>query len=228
MTTFDEAKAQNGLNIRKALAGAFFLGADDADVPDPLTEFTAAVTGPPAVPEKIELIDLGSAGYTDVGYLTEDGVQFSNETSQSDVSSWQSTQPTRSDIISDTDTLTVVMQETNITTLGLFTGATLSSALLLTNTKELGISKPERPSTKFYRGLAIAVDGEGADEYFIARFYPRLKVTGKSDQQYSKGDDPISWGVTLTAFVDAELGYSSRLIFGGRGWKKNLIPAGLS
>jgi hypothetical protein len=226
--TFDEAKNQNTALIRKALGGAFFLGEEDATAITALTTYTAAVTGPPAVPEKIELLDLEAAGYFDVGYLTDDGIQFSNETSQSDVSSWQSTQPTRSDIISDTDTLTVVMQETNIQTLGLFTGADVAAITLGTNTSELGIAKPERPAARFYRGLALAVDGEGAGEFFIGRYYPRLKVTGRNDQQYGKGDDPISWGVTMTAFVDATLGYSSKLVFGGRGWKAKIADMGLA
>ena len=227
MATYDSIKQQDGSLIRKALGGSLFLGPDTVTAITTLTTYTAAVVGPPAEPEKIELTTL-PVGMVDFGYLTDDGVGLDNETSQSDVTSWQSTQPTRSDITSDTDTLTVVAQETSLITLGVYTGAEIAAGALAANTGELGISKPARPSAKFYRGLALAVDGEGADEFFIARFYPRLKVTGKTGQKFAKGDDPIAWGVTLTSYVDSTLGYSCKYLFGGRGWKAKAVAMGFT
>jgi hypothetical protein len=227
VASFDETKSQNPDLIRKALGGAFFLAPITADAVTTLTTYTAPVTGPPAVPAKIDLTEL-PVGYEDLGYLSDDGVGFENETSQSDVSSWQSTTPTRSDMISDTDSLTVVAQETKLLTIGLYTGAQLTAASRAANTGEVAIAKPERPSARFYRGIVIAVDGEGEDETFIARFYPRLKVTGKNAQAFGKGDDPIAWGVTFQAFFDASLGYSAKFLFGGTGWKSRLGDMGFT
>lgn len=227
MATYDSMKLQDSSNIRKSLGGAFFLADGAADAITTLTTYTAAVTGPPIVPEKIELTTLPS-GYEDIGYTTDDGFGFENDTSQSDVSSFQSTQPTRSDILTDTDTLTVVAQETKMLTIGLYTGADLSAVTLATANPELAIAKPDRPSARYWRGLVVAVDGEGDNEFFIARFYPKLKVTGKVGQKYGKGDDPISYGVTFTAFTDSTLGYSCKYLFGGLGWKARATAMGFT
>lgn len=227
MASFDSLKDQNPDLIRKALGGMFAIAPITADPITTLTTYTAAVTGPPAVPEKIDLTPLPE-GYADLGYLTEDGVGFENETSQSDVSAWQSTTPVRSDMISDTDSITVVAQETKLLTLGLYTGAIIAPGSRAAQTGEVSIAKPERPSARFYRGIVIAVDGSGDDETFIARFYPRLKVTGKNAQNFGKGDDPIQWGVTFSAFFDKDLGYSAKFLFGGTGWKSRLEAMGFT
>lgn len=221
MASYDDIKEHDGSLIRKALGGSFFLADDDAE---PILTLTTYTAGPPVV---IDLTPFPT-GYTDLGYLTDDGVGFENETSQSDTTSWQSTAPTRSDIVTDTDTITVVAQETKLQTLALFTGAVLTGAELDANSGELQIEKPERPSAKFYRGLALAVDGEGDDEFFIGRFYPRIKVTAKTGQRFGKGDDPISYGVTLTSYVDATLGYSCKYLFGGTGWKAKAAAMGFT
>lgn len=227
MANYDDIKEHDSSLIRKALGGSLFIADEDADPIVSLTTWVAAVTGPPAIPAHAELNALPT-GYADLGYLTDDGIGFENETSQSDTTSWQSTAPTRSDITTDTDTITVVAQETKLTTLGLFTGAVLTATQLATNTGELQIEKPERPSARFYRALALAVDGSGDDEFLIARFYPRVKVTGKTGQKFGKGDDPISYGVTLTSYTDATLGYSCKYLFGGAGWRSKAAAMGFT
>jgi hypothetical protein len=227
VATYDETKQHDNTLIRKALSGSLFVAPFDADPITTLTTYTAAVTGPPAVPEKIELTTLPT-DWEDLGYLTDDGVGMDNEVSTSDTTSWQSTQPTRSDITTDTDTITVVAQETKLLTVGLYTGAVISPTALATNTKELAVAKPARPSSRYWRGLAVAVDGEGDEEFFIARFYPRLKVTGRNAQTFNKSDDPITWGVTLTSYVDDDLGYSCKYLFGGKGWKAKAEAMGFT
>jgi hypothetical protein len=204
--------------IRKAQSGGMFLAPITAPVvpEDPFT-YTAAVTGPPAVPEQVDF-DLPS-GYEDVGFLTDDGQSFENETSESNVSSWQSISPTRTDMISDTDTVSIVAQETKLLTLSLYTGAASEGIVAKVNTGTVRINKPDRPSTRFWRGVGLMVDGEGADEIIIARIMPRMKVTGRVGQRYGKGDEAVGWGVTLTAFKDSTLGYASSYVFGGPGWK---------
>lgn len=221
MATYDSLKQQDTSLIRKALGGSFFIAPEDAD---PITNLTSYTAGPPIV---IDLTTL-PADWEDLGYTTDDGIGFENETSQSDVSSWQSITPTRSDILTDTDSITVVAQETKLLTIGLYTGAIIAPTALAANTFELGVAKPERPSARFYRGLALAVDGEGDDEFFIGRYYPRLKVTGKVGQKYGKGDDPISYGVTLTAFYDTTAGFSCKYLFGGLGWKDKAAAMGFT
>lgn len=227
MAAYDDMISQNQDLIRKTLGGAAFLGPDTVDPITTFTTHTPAVTGPPAVAEKIELTELPE-GMLDVGYLTDDGIGFETETSTSDITSWQSTAPTRQDIVSQIDSITMVMQETKLITLELSTGAIILPGSLAANTKELSIERPERPSSRYWRMLAVGVDGEGEDEIFVGRYYPRVKVTGTTGQKYGKGDEALGYGITLSAYVDTTLGYSMRYLFGGRGWKKRAVAMGFS
>ena len=227
MPTLESLQSLKTELIRKANGGSAFIAPLSAPAIASLTTYTAAVVGPPAEPAKISLTAL-PAGWGDLGYLTDDGLGFENETSQSDVTSWQSLTPTRSDLLTDTDTLAVVCQETNIRTIGLYTGIDITGMVPVTNTGEVGISKPERPSARRFRILGLAVDGEGDSEIWIARSMPNAKVTGKVGQKFGKGDDPISYGVTFTAFKDSTLGYATRYIFGGPGWKALLVQMGFT
>jgi len=207
--------------IRKALDGSVFVADVTAAAITNLTTYTA---GPPAV---IDLTPLPT-DYDDLGWLTNDGAQFSRDVSASEVTSWGSVTPTRTDVTSDSTTMTVTAQETKLLTIGMATGADLSGITPAVNTGEVSIAKPARPKSKHYRVLSLAVDQGDAGEIYIARFLPRAKVTGYSEQSFGGGDDPITWGVTMTGEEDSTLGYSERWIFGGPGWNALLVPMGFT
>jgi len=218
---YEELKNKQTELIRKALEGSVFL----ADVTaDPIAELTTYTAGPPVV---IDLTPLPT-DWDDLGWLSNDGAAFSRDVSTSDVTSWGSVSPTRSDVTADTSTLTVVAQETKLLTIGLATGADLAAVTPAANSGEVSIEKPARPSSKFYRVLSLAVDLGDAGEIYIGRFMPRAKVTGYAEQSFGGGDDPISWGVTFTGYEDSVLGYSERWIFGGPGWQALLTEMGFT
>jgi hypothetical protein len=197
--------------IRKALQGSVFVAEITATA---IANLTSGAGG--------DLIALPT-GYEDVGWLTEEGMAFSRETSSSDITSFGSTTPTRSDITADTTTLTIVMQETRLTSIGLGTGADTAAITAAATTKETRINKPERPSARNYRVLALAVDEDDqGDEIYIARFLPRAKVTAYAAQSFVSGDSAVTWGVTFTGYNDSALGYSESWIFGGPGWANQL------
>lgn len=199
--------------IRKSLGGSCFIAEATATG---VTTLTAATGTAPN--EVIDLVALPS-GYDDLGYLTDDGMAFSTETSQSDITSFQSVSPTRSDITSQTTSLTVVAQETKLLTLGLYTGAALSSIKATVATGEVAIKIPERPSSRFYRVLSLAIDETEDGEIYIARYLPRAKVTGKGGQSYSKADNALQWELTFTGYKDSTFGAAEAYFFGGPGWK---------
>jgi hypothetical protein len=211
--------------IRKALDGSAFIADIDVAAITALTELVPAVVGPPAVPEHIDLAEL-PVGYDDLGWLTGDGAAFSRDVSSSEVTSWGSVTPTRTDITADTTTLTVTAQETKLLTIGLATGADLAGIVPDPDTGEVSIAKPARPKTRHYRVLSLAVDQGDGGEIYVARFLPRAKVTGYSEQSFGAGDDPITWGVTCTGEEDSDLGYSERWLFGGAGWNALLEEMG--
>lgn len=210
--------------IRKALDGSVFLSADltGASAITALTEATGVA------PNQVITLSELPASYDDLGWLTSDGAQFSRDISTSDVTSWGSVSPTRTDITSDTTTMTVTAQETKLLTLGLATGADLTSITADATTGEVSIAKPSRPAARHYRVLSLAVDQGDAGEIYIARFLPRGKVTGYAEQSFGGGDDPITWGVTFTGEEDSALGYSERWIFGGPGWNAQLAAMGFT
>lgn len=166
-------------------------------------------------------------GYDDLGWLTNDGAAFSRDVSASEVTSWGSVSPTRTDITSDTTTMTVTAQETKLLTIGLATGADLSAIVADAETGEVSIAKPGRPKSKHYRVLSLAVDQGDGGEIYVARFLPRAKVSNYAEQSFGGGDDPITWGVTFTGEEDSDLGYSERWIFGGPGWSALLTDMGI-
>lgn len=165
-------------------------------------------------------------GWDDLGWLSTDGAAYSRDVASSDVTSWGSVTPTRSDITSDTSTLAVTAQETKLLTIGLATGADLAAVTPDANTGEVRIEKPTRPASKHYRAMSVAVDLGDAGEIYVARFFPRAKVSNYAEQSFGGGDDPITWGVTLTGEEDSDLGFSESWLFGGPGWNALLDDMG--
>ena len=220
---YEALKNKQAELIRKALDGSVFLS-DDLTATSVIASLTTDSVATPGTPELAELPET----YDDLGWLTSDGAQFSRDVATSEVSSWGSVSPTRTDVTSDTTTLTVTAQETKLLTIGLATGADLSSLVPDSLTGELSIAKPTRPKSRHYRALSLAVDNGDAGEIYIARFLPRAKVTGYAEQAFGGGDDPVTWGVTFTGEEDSELGYSERWIFAGPGWQGLLTDMGFS
>lgn len=210
--------------IRKALDGSVLIASDDA-APITKTELFDASGGLQALPSS------GSPrmAWGDLGWLSEDGAQFSRDVSNSEVTSWGSLTPTRTDVTSDTTTMQLTAQETNIRTIGLATGFDMSG---ITPDEALGgaveLQKPARPTSKIYRILSVAVDDTSAGEIYIGRFLPKAKVDSFGEQAFGGGDDPIAWGVTFRGEVDDALGYSESWFFGGPGWSSLLTKMGFA
>lgn len=206
MAGYADLREKQAELIRKPLDGSAFVGLPA------VTAITALTTGAGG-----DLSPL-PAGMEDLGWLSSDGVQSSSTLNTADVTSWGAVSPTRTDITSETSTVTVVAQETKLLTLSIFTSVDASALTLDATTKELSIEKPLRPSSKTFRLLTLAVDEGDGGEIYIARFFPRAKVTGKADFNMG-GDAPLQYGVTFTGEEDSTLGFSERWLFGGPGWQ---------
>lgn len=216
MPTYADLEDRKAELIRKALQGSVFVAEMTADA---IATLTSGAGG--------DLVALPT-GYNDVGWLTEEGVAFSRDVSQSDITSFGSVTPTRSDVTNDVTQFTIVAQETKLVTIGLGTGADTGAIEANATTKEVSISKPERPSARHYRALALAVDeDDSGDEIYIARFFPRAKVISYAQQSFVSGDSAVTWGVTMQAFKDSTEGYSERWLFGGPGWQSLLTSMGI-
>jgi hypothetical protein len=191
--------------IRKAQDAVVFAG------PSTATAITAITTGAGAT-----LVAL-PAGYVTLGHHTEDdGINWSREVDTADVRSHGSAEPTRRDITSDVTGLVVLAQESKMNTMEMYHNVDLSTVTPDATTSEIGFNRSSQPATRYYRLLALASDGGGADEIYFARFCPRASISEYADQPWTKGDE-LRWPLTFTAFVDDTLGYSIREMWGGPG-----------
>lgn len=201
--------------IRKAKDGSIFIAPITAAAITNLT--TGASAALSALP----------TGYKDLGLTTTDGVTYGRATEHSEVRSFGSIEPTRTDVTTDTITMACAAQETKLETIGLYTGADIAAMQAAAITGELQIAKPDRPSSRYYRCLGLFVDDGDAGEIIIGRWMPRARVTEMGEQQFHDGDEAITYPVTLTGYKDATLGYSHKWIFAGVGWLALLADMGI-
>jgi len=220
--TYQQLQDRKNELIRKALEGSVFIADSSVTAIDVLTIATG--TGATAV---VDLKPL-PVGYDDLGWLSEEGIGFGREIATSDISAFGSTQPVRSDVTTDTTTMTCTALETRASVLRVETGADIAALTPNADTGEVSLAKPARPASRYYRVLALAVDvDDDGNEIYIARFLPRAKVTSFGDKSFTSGDTPVQAGFTFQAYEDSELGYSDKLFWGGPGWKNLLEKMGL-
>lgn len=198
----DWANAQDE-NIRKSLQGAAIVAPFSAAAITSIT--TGAESG---------LIEL-PAGYKDVGWLTSDGVTVSSAITTSDITAWGTVYPVRSDITKRTTTIKIVAQETNAVTVGLYSGKATSAMVPDPTTGEVWNELPLIPANIYYRLITIGVDTTDDGEFYVGKFFPRVKVTDLDDQAFADGDDPLLRGLTFTTYPDSVLGYAEAEFIAG-------------
>lgn len=204
--------------IRKGLTGGVFIA--------PYT--SAAIT-------KTNLFDAATGaltnplptGYRDLGFLSAAGASFARTAKATDIASWQSNSPTRTDVTSDVTTLTIAPQETNQSTLALFLGVDPTTITPGTN----GATEVDRPAIsipRYWRVLVLAVDTGDFGEIVYARFMPRALVTAFAAQNLANESNPIEFGVTVSSYLDSVLGYPESYMIGGEGWPALQVDAGFN
>ena len=207
MAEYASIQGKNNAHIRKGLQGSVFIAESTAAVITAATLFSP--TGGILLP----------TGYKDLGWTTDDGASFSRSIGTSDITSWGSTAPTRSDVTSDVTTVGVTAQETKLLTIGLYTGAATTGMVPSTATGgSVTVQQPAIANPRSYRMLVLAVDTNNAGEFYIARFLPQVKVTDFGDQSFNGGDAGIVYPLTFTAYPDATAGYSQAYFYGGPGF----------
>ena len=217
MTTPPPVSLETGLHteyIRKQLVQAVFA----ADIS------AAAITAPFNTTDGT--LATIPAAYVPIGFTTDDGVSFPSDVSMSDVTSSQSSEPTRSDVESDVLTASFAPPETNAATVAPYAGLPLSGAGAL---PAIGTAwtwdRPKTPRNPFRRLLFIGLDyGDDGGEIYVVKYFPRARLTDKDDETWNRSD-PTTRPVTFTAYRDSALGTSCRSWVDGPGWRA-LAPAG--
>lgn len=207
-TKFEDLREAKGNLIRKALSGLILVADLDTPVPDKIM----------ADPEG-NLVDFKTLGFRPVGWVTKgDGINFSRETESSEVESFGAQEPTRIDIIKDTNSAAFTCQETNRQVMELFYGKDLSDLTMDAN-GEFAFTPDASPETIYRRVIYIAKDGNGDNAKYIAKIMPKAVVSETGEQSWSS-ESEISYGLTMRASVDDELNYAVKHVFGGPGWLK--------
>lgn len=216
MPSFAALAKRQGELIRKPLAGIIAVANEDFVLPPAflLTE-TASAT----------LLALDE-DWEQLGWVSKsDGLTFSADTETSDVESWGALEPTRSDITRDVTSAQFTCQETNKKVLEMYYNVDLSAAVPTALTGEIAFNQATEPATTYRRMLFLSKDGAGTKEIYIAKLMPRANVSAKSDQNWNS-EDALTYGMTVQAKVDDDAGYAVRHLFGGPGWKDNLVKMG--
>lgn len=213
VNTFDDVKVHRAENIRKALEMSIFVKPyDEADTA--IASIYTAVGGL-VIP----------TGYTDVGMTTKDnGATWSRDVTSEDVNSIGYAEPTRRDITGDVKGLQFVAQESKRQTFELYHGVDLSATVPDTD-GGIFFDAPSRPAARYYRVLALAKDGSGADALYFARWLPRASVTDLAEQTWSEGTE-VQYSTTLTGYLDSAVGTSMRELWGGPGFDAAVMGFG--
>lgn len=208
MPDYAALRAKKNELIRRAKDGSIFVANMSVAAPASLTGTDSG------------LLALSTTDWTDLGWITTEGVTYDRETESVDTTSFGSAEATRSDVTRDEISLACTAQETKALTMAITTGADIAAILATAASGEVAIAKPTRPKLRYYRVLGIFLDHDdnGAEIYF-GRFMPRAQVSDFGSQGYNEDETGISYPMTFRGKEDSTLGYSHKWFWGGPGWK---------
>lgn len=143
--------------------------------------------------------------YESVGQLSEDGVEFEEDISMTEVRGWGSTSILRRDFESWDHSITFSMLEDKRVAYDAAAGAD-TKAIKMSAAGEWKHTRAPRPTTKYRRLLALAQDYEGDLMVIKGKFFPRVSLTEKDSETWSNGDDPLMRNCTFGADDDSGAG----------------------
>lgn len=199
--TLETALNNQNANIRKPGRGGLILGRWPSGA---IIESLVAPENNIAIPPD----------YEGVGRLNEDGLTMGKENEVAEMFSWGAVVAVRRDIRRQNQTVQAVMQETKRLTYEITTEQDLRAKTMSTD-GEVVIDHPDRPETQYWRGLALGADGDGANRFYLAKFWPKMNVSELGEETWNDQEDGLVRDVTLAATLDDEAGFLCReMIFG--------------
>ena len=218
-TTWDALFKGRSDLIRKALYGSVLVQDYSTSLASTFASFNPfdANTG---------LLNALPAGWIDLGYLTEDGIEFGKDTNFSDVTGWQTRDKLRSDATSDQDTASMTFLETKPEIEAIYNSLPLSTMPGI-GTTNYAYAKPAVPALLFRSVLFIGVDGSGDQVEYVVRLWPRVLMTGPDSVTWSAQNE-ASWPMSFEPYPDSTAGYASKTWRDGPGHRSHgpIIMAG--
>ena len=213
--SFTALKGHNDALIRKMLEMAVFVQ------PYSLTGGSTITTISDTAGTQLTIPDT----YKSVGMCSkDDGATWTPSLDIAEVGAYGYGTSVRRDATSRTLNLGFTMLEAKRQAWELYYGIDLSSTTVPLAKNELYFDQPAAPGTTYYRVLAIGKDGSGSSTIYHAEYLPKAILTDVEPISWSDGD-PLSYGVTLSADVDATYGTSQRSFWCGPGFNTALITA---
>lgn len=199
--------------VNKVLEAVAFLAPEDAPAIETLTGSDGELA--PLSPE-----------YVPVGLVTRDGFTFGGDTNTETVEALGYAQPVREDIVGYTRTVTFTAYETmRKPILALAYGMSLDDVEQATS-GEVTFDRPPLPEQKFYRLIVIGRDGSRDRNLFRAKFFPRVSITSIPEEAW--GSDALQFEITLSTYVDDEIGTGEREFIAGSGAAANADRLGFA
>lgn len=163
--------ALNSKNVRVAVTGAVYVGDEDATAP---TGATSAV----------------GAGFTDLGYVSEDGVTESRERSTNEIRAWQKASLVREVVTESSMSYTFTLLETNKQAVELYYGSTVGAD---------GKIEIDPASTGGRKSYIIDIEDGDSD---IRIYLKSAEVSEVGEQVYQSGE-AVGFEITLKAYPDS-------------------------
>ena len=165
--------ALDASKVRVGVTGALSLGGATAVAP---TDAVAAL----------------GTGWTDLGYISEDGVTETRDRSSEQIRAWQNSDLLRVVVTESSMTYKCVLVETKAEVVGLYYGTTVSAdGSVVINPGETGGR---------HKFALDVIDGDAKIRVYV----PAGEITEVGDQVYANGQ-AIGYEVTITAYPDASL-----------------------
>lgn len=210
--TWDQITTRNNLRILKAQYGSVFVrdyagSATNCATYSPFDNATGHLS------TTITTTD----GWTECGYLDENGLQFTPKQTTVDVNGWQSRQILRTDITLDVEDFMFTLLEQTPLSDALMYQIPLSQ---MGGEGEEGyqITKAITPFLLQRQIMAIGVDyNNGSGEYFGV-LYPLVKMV-KWDKQDFSDKNPIVTTLNWTSYIDPISGFAARRFREGPDWR---------
>lgn len=211
--TFDALKGHNDALIRKMLEMAIFAA------PWPSAPTMATITDTAGT--NLTIPDV----YLSLGMLSkDDGASWTPNININEVGAYGYGTAVRRDATSRTMNLAFTMLESKKRTFEMYYGVDLTSTTVPLAKNELFFDTPAAATTQYWRILAVGKDGAGTSAIYHAEYLPKAIMTDISAISWAD-DSPVSYGVTLSADVDATYGTSQRSFWCGPGFTTALITA---
>ncbi len=149
------------------ITGKVYVGATSATAP---TSSTSTLTG-----------------FTELGYVSEDGVEFSTDKSTNQIRAWQNADLVREVVTEGTVTYAFTLLETNQSVIEAYFGAAMVDGKIEVNPSNTGGRKSF---------VVDVVDGAKAIRHYV----PSGEILSVEAQQIVNGE-AVSYGVTVTAYA---------------------------